>query len=40
MEAGQYHVTYNFIKNSDQKLLITGSVVFVPCNPLGVFEKA
>lgn len=37
MEEMQYHVTYNFIKESNRELLVTRSVVFVPCNPLGVF---
>ena len=40
MEERQYHATYNFIKRSNRKLLITRSVVFVPCNPLGVLSEA
>ena len=40
MEERQYHVTYNFIKRSNRKLPITRSVVFMPCNPLGVFSEA
>lgn len=39
MKEIQYHVTCNFIKKSDRKLLVTRSVVFVPCNPLGVFSE-
>ena len=40
MEGIQSYVTYNFIKKSNRKLLVTRSVVFVPCNPLGVFCEA
>ena len=40
MEERQYHVTYNLIKRSNRKLPITRSVVFMPCNPLGVFSEA
>lgn len=40
MENRQNHATNTFIKKSDRTLLVTRSVVFVPCNPLGVFSKA
>ena len=46
MEERQYHVTYNFINhdsiinNACSTLPSLDSVVFVPCNPLGVFSEA